>query len=117
MASAGSYANSGFNAANTADTKAVNSGLYANGAFIQANAAFLAANNVAPQIEPAFSKANSAYAKAAKLHAIAVNRNKKITAGPPSKLAFPMVLKIPAPTIAAIPKAVKSLTPKVLFKD
>ena len=41
--------------------------------------------------------------------------NKKITAGPPSKLARPIVLKIPAPTIAAIPKPVKSRTPKVLF--
>jgi hypothetical protein len=28
--------------------------------------------------------------------------NKKITAGPPSALAFPIVLNIPAPTIAAI---------------
>ena len=57
---------------------------------------------------------NSAYAKAAKLHATAVNRNKKITAGPPSELAFPIVLKIPAPIIAAIPKAVKSLAVKCL---
>ena len=44
--------------------------------------------------------------------AMAVKMNKKITAGPPSALAFPMVLKIPAPTMAAIPKAVKSLVVK-----
>jgi hypothetical protein len=38
--------------------------------------------------------ANSA-AKAAKLQAMAVNKRKKITAGPPSKLAFQWA-KIPA---------------------
>ena len=43
---------------------------------------------------------------------MAVKRNKKITAGPPSALAFPIVLNIPAPTMAAIPKAVKSLAVK-----
>ena len=60
--------------------------------------------------------ANSAYAKAAKLQAKAVNKKRKITAGPPSALALPIVLKIPAPTIAAIPNAVKSLAVKCLPK-
>lgn len=43
--------------------------------------------------------------------------NKKITAGPPFELASPIVEKIPAPMIAAIPKAVKSLTFKCLPSD
>ncbi|MNY50719.1 hypothetical protein D3C86_1862470 [compost metagenome] len=43
--------------------------------------------------------------------------NKKITAGPPSNDAFPIVLNIPAPTIAAIPNDVKSLTLNVRCND
>jgi len=43
------------------------------------------------------------------------NRKSKVTAGPPSKLARPMVLKIHAPIMAAMPNEVKSLTPKILF--
>ena len=41
---------------------------------------------------------------------MAVKMKSKETAGPPLALAFPMVLNIPAPIIAAIAKAVKSLT-------
>jgi len=48
---------------------------------------------------------------------MAVNKNRKITAGPPSELALPIVLNIPAPIIAAIPKAAKSFTPKCLPSD
>ena len=63
----GSYANSAFGAANTADQRAVTSGDYANSAYSQANtgtvlaqAAFDSANNVGPQVQPAFNAANSA---------------------------------------------------------
>jgi hypothetical protein len=42
-------------------------------------------------------------------------RKRRVTAGPPSKLARPMVLKIPAPIIAAMPNEVKSLTPNILL--
>ena len=51
---------------------------------------------------------------AEKPQAIAVKTNNKITAGPPIKLAFPMVLKIPAPIMAAMPMAVKSRKDNVL---
>jgi hypothetical protein len=44
VATAGSYANSAFAKANTADQRAVTSGAYANSAYIHANAAFAAAN-------------------------------------------------------------------------
>lgn len=40
----------------------------------------------------------------------AVKTNNKDTAGPPLAAAFPIVLKIPAPTMAATPKAVRSTT-------
>lgn len=60
--------------------------------------------------------ANSAYANAAKPQAIAVNKNKKITPGPPSALACPMVLNIPAPIMAAIPNAVRILYTKCFDK-
>ena len=36
--------------------------------------------------------------------------NSKATAGPPEAAALPMVAKIPEPTIAAIPRAVRSNT-------
>src|SRR5690606_5231593 len=71
---------------------------------------------VEPLPETGTIDANSAYAIAAKLHAKAVNKNKKITAGPPSKLALPIVLKTPAPTIAAIPKKTKSFWLRYLPK-
>ncbi len=61
------------------------------------------------------TEANSAYAMAENPQAIAVKINNVTTAGPPLKLALPMVLKIPAPIIAAIPIAVRSLKPKVLL--
>ena len=41
--------------------------------------------------------------------------NRKTTAGPPAALALPMVLKIPAPIMAAIPKEVISRNDNVLF--
>jgi hypothetical protein len=40
---------------------------------------------------------------------------KKITPGPPSKQALPMLLKTPAPITAAIPIKVRSFTPSTLF--
>ena len=49
--------------------------------------------------------------------AMAVKIKRKMTAGPPLLAAWPMVEKIPAPTIAAIPRAVKSLALKVLDKE
>jgi hypothetical protein len=47
---------------------------------------------------------------AVKPQAMAQMINKKITAGPPEKQAEPILLKLPAPMMAAIPKKVKSLT-------
>lgn len=47
--------------------------------------------------------------------AIAVNTKSNETAGPPLAAAFPIVLKIPAPIIAATPRAVRSTTRSVLF--
>ena len=41
---------------------------------------------------------------------------KNTTPGPPEKQALPIALKVPPPMIAAIPKKVKSLTFKTLFK-
>ena len=61
---AGSYANSAYGQANTANTTATSAGTYANSAYAQANAAYAAANNVAPQVTPAFNTANLAYNKA-----------------------------------------------------
>jgi len=46
---------------------------------------------------------------------MAVKTNKSDTAGPPLAAAFPMVLKIPAPMMAATPRAVKSTTRSVFF--
>ena len=48
--------------------------------------------------------------------ATAVKTNNSETAGPPAALALPMVLKIPAPTIPAIPKKVKSRKVRFLTK-
>ena len=42
--------------------------------------------------------------------------NNTTTPGPPLKTAPPKLLKLPAPKIAAMPKKVKSLTVKTLFK-
>ena len=38
-------------------------------------------------------------------------------AGPPLAAAVPIVEKIPAPIMAAIPKAVRSRTPRLLFSE
>lgn len=53
---------------------------------------------------------------AEKPQAMAVKIKRVTTAGPPLKLALPMVLKIPAPIMAAIPMAVRSRKPSVLVK-
>lgn len=50
-----------------------------------------------------------------KPQAIAVNTKSNETAGPPLAAALPIVLKIPAPIIAATPKAVRSKTRRVRF--
>jgi hypothetical protein len=42
-----------------------------------------------------------------------VNINRKTTAGPPLAEAVPIIEKIPAPMIAAMPSEVKSTTPSV----
>lgn len=47
--------------------------------------------------------------------AMAVNTKSNETAGPPLAAALPIVLKIPAPIIAATPKAVRSKTRRVRF--
>ena len=47
---------------------------------------------------------------AVKPQATAQMINKNTTAGPPEKQAEPILLKLPAPIMAAIPKKVKSLT-------
>ena len=46
---------------------------------------------------------------------MAVKINKTDTAGPPLAAAVPMVLNIPAPIMAAIPSAVKSVTPRLFL--
>jgi hypothetical protein len=67
--SAGSYANSAFDAANTADQRAVTSGDYANSAFGVANAAFEAANNAVDTWVRDAANSASSYANSAYLHA------------------------------------------------
>ncbi len=42
--------------------------------------------------------------------------NNTTTPGPPSKMAAPRLLKLPAPSIAAIPKNVRSLRVNTLFR-
>ena len=42
---------------------------------------------------------------------MAVKTKRKTTAGPPWKEALPMAEKMPAPMMAAMPKAVRSTTP------
>ena len=41
--------------------------------------------------------------------------NSKATAGPPEAAALPMVAKIPDPMMAAIPRAVRSKTVRLLL--
>lgn len=50
-----------------------------------------------------------------KPQAMAVKTKSNETAGPPLAAAFPMVLKIPAPIIAATPNAVRSNTRRFRF--
>lgn len=58
------YVNNAYAAANTADTKAVNSGSYANSAFLQANTPSYVSNSAASYANSAFSIGNSAFTAA-----------------------------------------------------
>ena len=62
--SAGTYSNSAFDSANTADQKAVTSGSYANGAFSASNSAGSYANTGLQFANSAGSYANSAFTSA-----------------------------------------------------
>ena len=71
-------ANAGYNAANTADQRAVTSGVYANSAYIHANSAYISQNTTGVYANSAFAAANVAdqravtsgeYANSAYLHA------------------------------------------------
>ena len=48
-------------------------------------------------------------------HAKAVKTKSNETAGPPLAAALPIVLNIPAPTMAATPNAVRSITRRLRF--
>lgn len=54
------YVNNAYQAANTADTKAINSGSYANSAFLQANTPSYVSNSAASYANSGFAVANSA---------------------------------------------------------
>ena len=58
------YVNNAYAAANTADTKAVNSGSYANSAFLQANTPSYVSNSASSYANSAFSIGNSAFSAA-----------------------------------------------------
>jgi len=76
------YVNNAYTAANTADTKAVNSGTYANAAFLVANTPTHVANSAA-------SYANSAFASANLISGVNTTQNTNITnAGTYANAAF-----------------------------
>jgi len=78
--SAFAHANSGFGAANTADSKAVTAGSYANSAFAHANSAFISTNGAFTAANSAGVYANSAFAAANASNATDTTQNNSITA-------------------------------------